>query len=157
MFLLCLLILYVEFLNFLHKSDSSITKNTCRTQKFDAYLKVALGFALPALFAIWVGLSIAGSVLVGVGYGFFTPWVSSFEAFRHDHESAYIMFFHCIVVIHIFFCLFDSILNQPHCVIFIFCVCVFVITRMELWGLLKEVVPWFEILLTCVFIHTLST
>ncbi|WOH10101.1 hypothetical protein DCAR_0729562 [Daucus carota subsp. sativus] len=68
-----------------------------KTQKFDAYLKVALVFALPALFAIWVGLSIAGSVLVGVGYGFFTPWVSSFEAFRHDHENAYLMFFHCVV------------------------------------------------------------
>lgn len=88
-----------------------ITKSTCRTQKFDAYLKVALVFALPALFAIWVGLSIAGSVLVGLGYGFFTPWVSSFEAFRHDHDSANIMFFHCIVVSGnpYFFSIFDFV------------------------------------------------
>ncbi|XP_052204159.1 uncharacterized membrane protein At3g27390 [Diospyros lotus] len=60
-----------------------------------APLKLAFSFALPALLGIWLGLSIAGSVLVGVGYGFFTPWISSFEAFRHDDDSN--KFFHCIV------------------------------------------------------------
>ncbi|GAB4846994.1 hypothetical protein Ancab_026006 [Ancistrocladus abbreviatus] len=65
------------------------------TPRLDAPLKVAISLALPALFALWLGLSIAGSVLVGVGYGFFTPWVSAFEAFRQDNESMQLL--HCIV------------------------------------------------------------
>lgn len=68
----------------------------CRIDRFDAPLKVAILFALPGLLAIWLGLSIAGSVLGGVGYGFFTPWVATFEAFRHDNEFK--KFKHCIVV-----------------------------------------------------------
>lgn len=67
-----------------------------RTNKFDFPLKVAILLGLPALFGIWLGLSIAGSCLVGLGYGFFTPWVSSFEAFRLEDESK--KFYHCIVV-----------------------------------------------------------
>jgi len=66
-----------------------------KTNRFDAPLKIAFLFALPALFAIWLGLSIAGSVLLGVGYGFFSPWVSAFEAFRQEDESK--KFFHCLV------------------------------------------------------------
>ncbi|KAL4361557.1 hypothetical protein GQ457_04G018430 [Hibiscus cannabinus] len=66
-----------------------------RSNRCDAPLKVAILIALPALFCIWLALSIAGTVLVGVCYGFFTPWVSSFEAFRHDNESK--RFFHCFV------------------------------------------------------------
>ncbi|XP_051140895.1 uncharacterized membrane protein At3g27390 [Andrographis paniculata] len=66
-----------------------------KTNRFDAPLKVAILLGLPALFAFWLGLSIAGSVLVGIGYGFFTPLISSFEAFRQDDE--YMKFYHCIV------------------------------------------------------------
>lgn len=68
-----------------------------RTNQFDAALKFALLFALPPLFAIWLGLSIAGSVIVGVGYGFFAPWVSTFEAFRQD-DGEWKKYLHCIVV-----------------------------------------------------------
>ncbi|KAL1564131.1 hypothetical protein AAHA92_06523 [Salvia divinorum] len=66
-----------------------------KTHKFDVPLKVAILLGLPALFGLWLGLSIAGSCLVGVGYGFFTPWVSSFEAFRLEDESK--KFYHCLV------------------------------------------------------------
>nr|XP_043617200.1 uncharacterized membrane protein At3g27390 [Erigeron canadensis] len=62
---------------------------------FDAPLKVAIFFSLPVLFALWLGLSIGGSVLVGIGYGFFTPLISSFEAFRQEDESN--KFVHSIV------------------------------------------------------------
>ncbi|KNA03843.1 hypothetical protein SOVF_205270 isoform B, partial [Spinacia oleracea] len=65
------------------------------TSRFDTPLKVAILLALPALAAIWLSLSIAGSVIGGVGYGFFTPWVSAFEAFRQENESN--KFLHCIV------------------------------------------------------------
>ncbi|XP_015064277.1 uncharacterized membrane protein At3g27390 [Solanum pennellii] len=64
-----------------------------KTNRFDAPLKVALLFGLPALFGIWLCLSLAGSIFVGVGYGFFAPWVSAFEAFRHDDE--FNKFVHC--------------------------------------------------------------
>ena len=67
-----------------------------RIKLLDAPLKVAILLALPVLFGIWLGLSIAVSVLVGIGYGFFTPWVSTFEAFRHENESK--KFLHSVVV-----------------------------------------------------------
>lgn len=66
-----------------------------KTNRFDFPLKVAFLFGLPALFGLWLGLSIGGSVLVGIGYGFFAPWISSFEAFRHEDESN--KFFHSLV------------------------------------------------------------
>lgn len=66
-----------------------------KTPRFDAPLKVAFLFGLPGLFGLWLGLSIGGSILVGIGYGFFAPWISSFEAFRQEDESN--KFFHSIV------------------------------------------------------------
>ncbi|PIA46341.1 hypothetical protein AQUCO_01500101v1 [Aquilegia coerulea] len=65
-----------------------------KTKRFDLPLKITFLFALPGLFGLWLGLSIACSVLVGVGYGFFTPWVSTFEAFRQERSRK---FYHCIV------------------------------------------------------------
>lgn len=58
---------------------------------------MALLLALPTLFGIWLGLSIAGTVLVGLGYGFFTPWFASFEAFRHGDDESKTLY-HCVVV-----------------------------------------------------------
>jgi hypothetical protein len=53
-------------------------------------------FALPVLFGLWLGLGIFGSALVALGYGFFTPWISTFEAFRQESEAK--KFVHGIVV-----------------------------------------------------------
>ncbi|KAG0469681.1 hypothetical protein HPP92_016381 [Vanilla planifolia] len=66
-----------------------------KTNRINAALKFAIIFALPILFCLWLVLSIFGSVLVGIGYGFFTPWVSTFEAFRHKGEAK--KFLHSIV------------------------------------------------------------
>ncbi|KAF9678479.1 hypothetical protein SADUNF_Sadunf07G0039200 [Salix dunnii] len=67
-----------------------------KTNRFDIPLKVALLLALPTLFGLWLGLSIAGTVLVGLGYGFFTPWFASFEAFRHGDDDSKTLY-HCVV------------------------------------------------------------
>lgn len=79
----------------------------CRINRFDNPLKVAILIALPALFGIWLGLSITGSFLVGVGYGFFTPWVSTFEAFRHENDTK--NFFHSLVVSGYTLCCFIAL------------------------------------------------
>ncbi|KAK1383294.1 Cyclin-dependent kinase inhibitor 1-like [Heracleum sosnowskyi] len=68
-----------------------------KTKRFDSLLKVALLFALPVLFGIWVALGIVSSVLIGLGYGFLNPWISAFEAFRHEESSECQKFFHCLV------------------------------------------------------------
>ncbi|KAH9607811.1 hypothetical protein KSS87_012963, partial [Heliosperma pusillum] len=65
------------------------------TNRFDTPLKVAILFGLPVLAALWLSLSITASVIVGLGYGFFTPWVSTFEAFRQENE--FNKFLHSIV------------------------------------------------------------
>ncbi|KAJ1271247.1 hypothetical protein BS78_06G114400 [Paspalum vaginatum] len=58
-----------------------------KTDRINAGLKLAVLIALPVLFGLWLGLGIFGSVLVALGYGFFTPWISTFEAFRQESEA----------------------------------------------------------------------
>lgn len=70
-----------------------------RIKRIDAPLKVTILLVLPALFGLWLALSIAVSCLVGLGYGFFTPWISSFEAFRNEDNS--MKLYHCVVVCYI--------------------------------------------------------
>jgi len=58
-----------------------------KTDRINAGLKLAVLLALPVLFGLWLGLGIFGSALVALGYGFFTPWISTFEAFRQESEA----------------------------------------------------------------------
>uniref|UniRef100_A0ACD5US77 Uncharacterized protein n=1 Tax=Avena sativa TaxID=4498 RepID=A0ACD5US77_AVESA len=58
-----------------------------KTDRINAGLKLAVAIALPVLFGLWLGLGIFGSALVALGYGFFTPWISTFEAFRQESET----------------------------------------------------------------------
>lgn len=67
-----------------------------RTTRLDVALKAALLFAPPPLFDLWLALSVAGSALVEVGYIFFTPWFSAFEAFIEDREAK--RFQRCLMV-----------------------------------------------------------
>lgn len=67
-----------------------------RTNLVSAALKVVLLFTLPIVFVLWLALGIVGSVLVGLGYGFISPWMATFDAFRLEGERN--KFFHCIVV-----------------------------------------------------------
>ncbi|GJN02774.1 hypothetical protein PR202_ga20158 [Eleusine coracana subsp. coracana] len=67
-----------------------------KTDSINTGLKLAVFMALPVLFGLWLGLGIFGSALVALGYGFFTPWISTFEAFRQESERK--KFVHGIVV-----------------------------------------------------------
>ncbi|KAG0526008.1 hypothetical protein BDA96_06G107900 [Sorghum bicolor] len=58
-----------------------------KTDRVNTGLKLAVLFTLPVLFGLWLGLGIFGSALVALGYGFFTPWISTFEAFRQESEA----------------------------------------------------------------------
>jgi len=69
-----------------------------KTDRINAGLKLAVLLALPVLFGLWLGLGIFGSALAALGYGFFTPWISTFEAFRQESEAK--KFVHGIVVRH---------------------------------------------------------
>ncbi|XP_072989784.1 uncharacterized membrane protein At3g27390-like isoform X3 [Typha latifolia] len=66
-----------------------------KTNRINKALKLAFLFALPVLLGLWLALGIFGSVLVGLGYGFFAPWISTFEAFRGNCETK--KFLHCFV------------------------------------------------------------
>ncbi|MQM04414.1 hypothetical protein Taro_037211 [Colocasia esculenta] len=65
-----------------------------KTNRINVALKLLFLLALPIVFGLWLALGIVGSVLVGLGYGFFAPWVSTFEAFRQDRVKD--KFLHCI-------------------------------------------------------------
>ncbi|XP_042381890.1 uncharacterized membrane protein At3g27390-like [Zingiber officinale] len=67
----------------------SIVKSTC----INTALRLAFLFVLPVFLGLWLAIAISGSVLVGIGYGFFTPWLSTFEAFREDNETKIIFRF----------------------------------------------------------------
>ncbi|KAG2566558.1 uncharacterized membrane protein At3g27390-like [Panicum virgatum] len=58
-----------------------------KTDRINAGLKLAVLLALPVLFVLWLGLGIFGSALAALGYGFFAPWISTFEAFRQESEA----------------------------------------------------------------------
>lgn len=63
-----------------------------RSKKLGPVLKVVLLIILPVPFFLLLVFGIAGSVLVGLGYGFFTPLVATFEAVREGRQNKFV---HC--------------------------------------------------------------
>ena len=66
-----------------------------RTKMLGPVLKVVLALLLPVAFVLLLVFGISGSVLVSLGYGFFTPLVATFEAVREGRENK---FHHCFTV-----------------------------------------------------------
>lgn len=66
-----------------------------KTNRINTALKFTFLLVLPILFGLWLALGIFATVLIGIGYGFFAPWVSTFEAFRQNSEAK--KFLHSIV------------------------------------------------------------
>lgn len=61
---------------------------------YDLVLKTILLLVLPLIAVLWLAIGIVGSVLLGAGYGFFAPWIATFEAFRQKTEPR--KFIHCL-------------------------------------------------------------
>lgn len=68
--------------------------SVARTKKLGPVLRVVLLLILPVPLFLVLVFGIAGSVLVGLGYGFFTPLVATFEAVREGRENKFI---HCFM------------------------------------------------------------
>eukprot|EP00250_Pteridium_aquilinum_P004085 c14322_g1_i2 orf=270-2129(-) len=68
--------------------------SVARTKKLGPVLRVVLLLILPVPFFLVLVFGIAGSVLTGLGYGFFTPLVATFEAVREGRENKFV---HCFM------------------------------------------------------------
>ncbi|KAL3692203.1 hypothetical protein R1sor_005854, partial [Riccia sorocarpa] len=64
------------------------------TQKLGRSAKVLSALSLPFLFITWPFCSIAVGILVGLGYGFATPLVATFEAVGAGRERKT---YHCFL------------------------------------------------------------
>lgn len=66
-----------------------------RTKKLGLVLKILVLVSLPVPLVLWPIFGIVGSLLGGVGYGFFAPLLATFEAVG---ENVTKKFYHCFVV-----------------------------------------------------------
>jgi hypothetical protein len=69
--------------------------NNFRTKKLGPVLKAVVLVSLPVPLVLWPVFGIVGSLLGGVGYGFFVPLLATFEAVG---ENVTDKFYHCILV-----------------------------------------------------------
>ncbi|KAH7576588.1 hypothetical protein JRO89_XS01G0114200 [Xanthoceras sorbifolium] len=66
-----------------------------RTKRLGPFFKMVMLVALPVPLILWPIVGIAGSVLGGIGYGFFAPLIATFEAVG---ENVADKCYHCFVV-----------------------------------------------------------
>ncbi|GAB2275020.1 hypothetical protein Dimus_009788 [Dionaea muscipula] len=64
-----------------------------KTKRLGIVLKILILILLPIPLILWPVIGILGSILGGIGYGFFTPLVATFEAVEDNIADK---FFHCI-------------------------------------------------------------
>lgn len=78
----------------------------CRTKKLGLFLKLLSLLLLPIPLLLWPLVVAVGSVLVGLGYGFGTPLVATFEAVGENRDAK---FYHAFMVM-----LEHQVLNKAH-------------------------------------------
>lgn len=93
-------------------------KLICRTKRLGCVLKMLIVLFLFLPLVLWPVVCVVGSLLGGIGYGFFAPLIATFEVIGTDREDKC---FHCFVVstIHkfvyflfsVFWCYNSMILN----------------------------------------------
>lgn len=66
-----------------------------RTKRFGLVFKVVVLICLPLPLLLWPIVGIVGSILGGIGYGFFAPLFATFEAVGDKVEDK---FYHCFIV-----------------------------------------------------------
>nr|GEY93132.1 uncharacterized membrane protein At3g27390 isoform X1 [Tanacetum cinerariifolium] len=67
---------------------------TLRTKRVGWVLKTVTVLLFPLPLALWPAIAIIGSLLGGVGFGFFSPLIATFEVIGTDHKDKC---FHCFV------------------------------------------------------------
>ncbi|KAI3702699.1 hypothetical protein L6452_28449 [Arctium lappa] len=65
-----------------------------KTKRLGWVLKILLILFLPLPLVLWPAVAIAGSLLGGIGFGFFAPLIATFEVIGTDHRDKC---FHCFV------------------------------------------------------------
>lgn len=66
-----------------------------RTKRLGPALKIVVLVSLPVPLVLWPLFGEAGSLLGGIGYGFFAPLLATFEAVG---ENVAAKFYHCFIV-----------------------------------------------------------
>lgn len=55
-----------------------------RTKKFGPYMKCLLILLVPIPIALWTAIGVAGSAIMGAGYGFVWPVMETFKAISKE-------------------------------------------------------------------------